>query len=188
MREVGARGGGLDYWDKKIDYPVSCRAVAQAEKLVTQEPECHRGDVLWFNFLFLKRISWWAIKIWASLLDSHFPFGLFSVFHVSVFCYNERHFCTHALLITDIGRFCWMSMCRFFKRVSLAALVRHSWHCWHCWHSLPKAYSLHFSLYLSFSLSFLSCFALPNFLCLSRRCTPLLFRTVFIRGVLVWGW
>lgn len=114
MWEVGARGGGLDYWDKKIDYPVSCRAVAQAEKLVTQEPDFHCGDVSWFNFLCLKRISWWAIKIWASLLDSRFPFGL-----VSVFCYKERHFYTHALLITDIGRFCWMSMCTFLRGLAV---------------------------------------------------------------------
>lgn len=74
-------------------------------------------------------------------------------------------------------------MCTFFflKRFSCAVVVRHSWHCCHCWHCLPKAYSLHFSLYLSFSLSFLSCFALPNFLAYHSAAPR------FIQGVLVWG-
>lgn len=156
---------GLDYWDREENRLSSILwSSCPSWETSYKRARLPSGGIFWLFSMLLPAPE-------AHFMESHQESGLagtrlrivcrLTLFNVSAFWSNECCCYTNALLITYIGR---ISMCKFFKRFSRAVLVRHSWHCCHCWHCLPKAYSLHFSLYLFLSLSFLSCFALPNFL------------------------
>lgn len=102
---------------------------------------------------------------------------------ISLFQTLPLHTHTHTPLMAYIGRRrCRMAMCKCFKRFSRTELER----------GIPGnagavgSVSLRFvfSSYLSLPLLSHSLFALPNFLSLSRRCTPLPFGPCLSRGFL----